>query len=98
MKKFTSDMVDEYAEKILVGLKKEENKMVLDEFDIIDKRINMVNDIPDLDKAVPMTHCLDDFVYELTEDTAEPSIPTDSIFQNCDDYIDTEVKVPKVVG
>ena len=32
MAKFTSTMVDDYAEKLMIGLTKEENKMVLDEF------------------------------------------------------------------
>ena len=39
MKKFTSEMVNDYAEKLLIGLTEEENKMVLDEFEIIDKNI-----------------------------------------------------------
>ena len=34
--KFTKEMVDNYADKLLIGLTEEENKMVLDEFEIID--------------------------------------------------------------
>ena len=34
MSKFTKEMVDDYADKLLIGLTPEENKMVLDEFDI----------------------------------------------------------------
>ena len=45
-----------------------------------------------------MTHCLDDFEYELREDEVEESITLDEFLKNCDDYIDAEVKVPKVVG
>ena len=41
MAKFTSEMVDDYADKLLIGLTKEENQMVLDEFDIIDKNIDI---------------------------------------------------------
>lgn len=95
---FTSEMVDDYADKQLIGLSPEENKMVLDEFSIIDAHINMLNDIPALEQASPMTHCLDDFIYELREDIADKSIPIELLLKNCDDYIDTEVKVPKVVG
>ena len=43
--KFTSEMVDDYADKLLIGLTEEENKMVLEEFDIIDKNINIINEI-----------------------------------------------------
>ena len=35
MTKFTKEMVDSYADKLLIGLTDEENKMVLDEFDVI---------------------------------------------------------------
>ena len=36
MQKFTKEMVDDYADKLLIGLTPEENQMVLDEFEIID--------------------------------------------------------------
>jgi aspartyl/glutamyl-tRNA(Asn/Gln) amidotransferase C subunit len=98
MGKFTKAMVDDYADKLLIGLTKEENKMVLDEFDEIDADIDKLNEIEGLSEVEPMTHCLDDFVYELRDDEVEESIGIDELLQNCDDYIDTEVKVPKVVG
>ncbi len=98
MSKFTKEMVDDYADKLLIGLTDEENKMVLDEFEIIDQQIDLINKIPDIDKVEPMTHCLDDFVYELREDEPEESVAIDELLQNCDDYEGREVVVPKVVG
>ncbi len=98
MHKFTEEVVDDLADKLLIGLTKEENKMVLDEFEKIDADIDKLNAIKGLDKVEPMTHCLDDFVYELREDEVEESVPIDDLLQNCDDYVDTEIKVPKVVG
>ena len=41
-RKFTSEMVDDYSEKLLIGLTPEENKMVLDEFENIDKNFQSV--------------------------------------------------------
>ena len=96
--KFTKEMVDDFADKLLIGLTPEENKMVLDEFDIIDEQINIINDIPGIEKVEPMTHALDDFEFELREDVAEESIPIEELLQNCDDKTTREVKVPKVVG
>ena len=95
--KFTSEMVDDYADKLLIGLTKEENKMVLDEFDIIDQNINIINEIEGIEDVEPMSHCLDDFSCELREDVIEESVDIDSLLQNCDDYINDEVRVPKVV-
>ncbi len=98
MGKFTSKMVDDYADKLLIGLTEEENKRVLDEFDKIDQDIDKINAIKGIENVEPMTHCLDDFVYELREDVASDSVDIDDLLANCDSYIDTEVKVPKVVG
>lgn len=99
MKKFTKELVDEYAEKLLISLTDEENKMILDEFnESIDEDIKNVNEIEGISEVEPMTHCLDDFYYELREDEyTGDNEDIDDLLANCDDYIDTEVKVPKVV-
>jgi len=96
--KFTSEMIEDYANKLLIGLTKEEIDMVLEEFNTIDQTINTINEIENLDKVEPMTHCLDNFIYELRSDIEEESIPVEEILQNCDEKTDREVKVPKVVG
>ena len=97
MEKFTSEMVVDYADKLLIGLKEEEIKMVLDEFEIIDKNIDIINEIPNIKDVEPMTHCLDNFVYELREDIVEESVDIDDLLSNCDSTLNREVKVPKVV-
>ena len=38
MSKFTKEMVNDYADKLLIGLTDEENELVLKEFDIIEKQ------------------------------------------------------------
>lgn len=98
---FTSEEVDSYADKLLIGLTEEENKMVLDEFEEIDSDIARITEIEGIENVEPMTHCLDNFVYELREDTYDEEIGNvdiDDLLSNCDEYVDTEVKVPKVVG
>ena len=98
MSKFTKEMVNDYAEKLLIGLTEEETNMVLDEFAIIDENINKINDIKDIEQVEPMTHCLDNFIYDLRKDEVEESIPIEELLQNCDDRTEREVQVPKVVG
>ena len=98
MGKFTKEMVNDYADKLMIGLTEEENKMVLDEFEVIDRNIDLINEIPDIEKVECMTHALDDFSYELREDIVEESIPVEELLANCDDATDREVVVPKVVG
>lgn len=96
--KFTKEMVNDYADKLLIGLTDEENKMVLDEFDIIDKNIDIINKIEGIDDVTPMSHCLDDFVYELDDDIVVESISIEELLSNSDQIIDREISVPKVVG
>ena len=96
--KFTKEMVNDYADKLLIGLTEEETNMVLEEFESIDETINTINQIERLDSIEPMTHCLDDFIYELRSDTEEESTNIEELLQNCDDKTEREVIVPKVVG
>lgn len=98
MSKFTKEMVDDYADKLLIGLTEEENKMVLDEFDIIDKNLDLVTQIPNISEVEPMTHCLDDFEYVLREDIVVESVPIEELLRNSDETDGDEVQVPKVVG
>ncbi|HAB65950.1 MAG TPA: hypothetical protein DCE23_01150 [Firmicutes bacterium] len=98
MSKFTKEMVDDYADKLLIGLTPEENKMVLDEFDIIDKNLDLVTQIPNISEVEPMTHCLDDFKYELRDDVVVESVPIEELLRNSDETDGDEVQVPKVVG
>ena len=55
MSKFTKEMVDDYANKLLIGLTEEENALVLKEFDIIDAEMNLINEIPNISEVEPMT-------------------------------------------
>lgn len=95
---FTKEMVDDYADKLLIGLTEEENKQVLDEFEIIDKNIDVINNIPNISQVEPMTHCLDNFVCELREDIVEESTDIELLLKNCDEYENREVEVPRVVN
>lgn len=94
---FNEKTIDKLADLLMIGLTPDENKMVLDEFEVIDKNINKINDIKGIDKAVPMTHALDDFECELREDIACESPSIEDLLSNCDYTKGKEVEVPKVV-
>ena len=95
---FTKEMVDDYAEKLLIGLSDAENALVLKEFDVIDKSMSILANMKNISEVEPMTHALDDFEIELRDDEASESVPIDDLLRNCDNYDDREVVVPKVVG
>ncbi len=98
MSKFTKELVDDYARKLLIGLTSEENKMVLDEFDYIDKVVSAVSKIEGIEKVEPMTHALDDFEVSLREDVAQNSVPIEDLLRNADEVDGREIEVVKVVG
>jgi len=94
---FNEQTIDKLADLLMIGLTPEENKMVLDEFEIIDANINKINNIEGIENVKPMTHALDDFECELREDVAEESPSIDELLANCDFKDGREVEVPKVV-
>ena len=91
MATFTKEMVENYADKLLIGLTEEENKMVLEEFEVIDREIDIVSKIEGIENIKPMTHP------ELREDEVEQAVTIEELLQNCDDVKEREVRVPKVV-
>lgn len=95
---FTKEKVEKLADLLMIGLTDEETQMVFDEFEVIDANINKINEIENIQDVKPMTHALDDFIFELRADVAEDSIPLDELLDNCDDTDDGCVSVPKVVG
>jgi len=98
MSKFTKEMVDDYANKLLIGLSEEENQNVLNEFEEIDKQIDLINEIPNISDVKPMTHTLDDFEFVLRDDEIEESVNIEDLLANSDEHTQREVEVPKVVG
>ncbi len=97
MSDFTKEKVDKLADLLMIGLTPEENKMVLDEFSIIDENINKINKIEGIENVKPMTHALDDFVFELREDVATETPAIEDLLKNADAVDGREVEVPKVV-
>lgn len=94
---FTREKVIKLADLLMIGLSDEETEMVLSEFEIIDKNINKINAIPNLDNVSPMTHCLDDFSVSLREDVVKETPTIEELLQNAGDTMDREVAVAKVV-
>ena len=95
---FTKETVDKLANLLMIGLTDEENKMILDEFAIIDESINKINELENLNSVEPMTHALDDFECSLRDDIALESTPVEDLLSNCKQVSDREVELPKVVG
>jgi len=98
LNKFTKEMIDSYADKLLIGLSNDENKMIQNEFDYLEKSMEEIANIKNIEMVEGMFYALDDFSYELTSDIPLESVSTDCLLKNCDSVEDNLVSVPKVVG
>ena len=95
--KFTKEMVDKYAKDLLIGLSEDENKMVLDEFSLIDEKMSLLEKRADLLDEDPISH---PFVLSdayLREDEVSDELDIDDILLNAKNKTDDEIIVPKVV-
>ena len=87
-----------YADNLYIGLTEEENKMVLDEFDVIEKSMEIIANYPGIEEIEAMPYALDDFTFTLREDRIDASSSIDELLQNCDNTENNFVSIPKVVG
>lgn len=98
MAKFTKGMVNDYADKLLIGLTEDELNSVLSEFEIIDESIAKISTIKDIEKVRPLTHPLDNKITKLRDDIAATPSDIKDVLKNCQNTYGRYVEVPKVVG
>lgn len=94
---FTKDLIDKLADNLLIGLTEDENKMVLEEFKYIEENMDLINEIPNINKIDPMTHPFP-VIVDLNDDEYLNELKIEDILENCKDMDGREVKIPKVVG
>ena len=97
MSKFNEGLIIDYADKLLIGLTDKEIKSILSEFDVIEKNMDLINEIDGINKIEPQHYPFD-----------LKSVPRDGkvienddlldILKNSDKVNDREIEVPKVVG
>lgn len=99
MNNITEEMIDNYAEKLLIGLTDEERTMILEEFESIEKNMDLINEIPNIKDIEPLSYPFEMYIDDLRDDSiSEEEIPIDILLRNCDRREGREVEVPKVVA
>lgn len=99
MSNFTKEMIDDYADKLLIGLTEEERANIQEEFDEIEKNMDLINQIPNINDTEPLSYPFEMIIDDLrSDDEVMEEIPIDDLLRNCDQYEGREVEVPKVVG
>ena len=99
MSNFTKEKIDKYAKDLLIGLTNEERTMIQEEFDTIEKNMDLINEIPNIKDIEPLSYPCEMYVDDLRSDDEEvEEIPIEDLLSNCDRVDGREVEVPKVVG
>lgn len=99
MSSFTKEQINKYASDLLIGLTDEETNMIQEEFDNIEKNMNLINEIPNIKEVEPLSYPFEMVLDDLRSDDEEyGEIPIETLLQNCDQVEGREVEVPKVVG
>ena len=99
MSNFTKEKIDKYANDLLIGLTDEERTMIQEEFDTIEKNMDLINKIPNIKDVEPLSYPFEMYVDDLrSDDEVGKQIDIDDLLSNCDVVEGREVEVPKVVG
>ena len=94
---FTKEEIIDYADKLLIGLYPDEAQTILDEFSVIDKNIDQINEIDNLSEVEPLVMPYDLYRATLREDVPEESVNIEDILATCKDVDGRDIKVTKVV-
>lgn len=97
MTKFSKEMIISYAGKLLIGLTDEETETLLNEFDVIEKNMDLINKIDNISEVDVMNY---PFIMDMSPRDGKEIVNdnVDDLLKNCDKVSDTEIEVPKVVG
>ncbi len=99
MSNFTKEKINKYASDLLIGLTDDERNMIQEEFDTIEKNMDLINKIPNIKDVEPLSYPFEMYIDDLREDDKEGElIDIDELLSNCDVVEGREVEVPKVVG
>ena len=97
MSKFTKEMINEYADKLLIGLTEDETNTIYSEFNVIEKNMDLINKIDGISEIEVQNY---PFIVEGSPRSGKEIINDDveDLLKNCDKVSDREIEVPKVVG
>ena len=99
MSNFTKEKINKYAHDLLIGLTDEERNMIQEEFDTIEKNMDLINKIPNIKDVEPLSYPFESYLDDLRrDDEGGDPIEIDELLSNCDVVEGREVEVPKVVG
>ena len=92
------EKLKDYANKLMFDMNEEEYKTLQDEFEVILKQMDLIGQIPDIDKVSPMTFPFPNEDVSLREDKVGDYLTVSEVLENTTHQVNDQVKVPKVVN
>ncbi len=92
------EKLKDYANKLMFDMNEEEYKTLQDEFEVILKQMDLIGQIPDIDKVSPMTFPFPNEDVSLREDEVGDYLTVSEVLENTTHQVNDQVKVPRVVG
>lgn len=91
------EKLQKYAKLLMFDMKDEEYSTLQDEFDIILKQMDLIEQIPNIKDVAPMTFPFINTDATLREDEVKDYLTTGEVLANTKHQVDDQVKIPKVV-
>ncbi len=98
MLKYDLDILKKCANNLMFDMSDEEYHILLDEFKIITKQMELLGEIDGLNEVTPMVFPFDVSTSYLRDDVAEECLSKEEVLKNAKDTLDGQIKLPKVVG
>ena len=86
-----------YAKLLMFDMKEEEYETLQEEFEIILKQMDSIEQIPNIKDVKPMTFPFINTDASLREDEVKDYLTTGEVLANTKHQVDDQVKIPKVV-
>jgi aspartyl/glutamyl-tRNA(Asn/Gln) amidotransferase C subunit len=98
MKKVSKEVLKDAANRLMFDMSDEQYNILLDEFDVITKQLELMGEIEGIDKEDVMTFPFNCEVDLLREDEAATALTQDEVLSNAGSIKDGQIKLPKVIG
>lgn len=96
--KYDLEILKKCANNLMFDMSEEQYQLLLKEFEIITKQMELLGEIDGLSEVEPMTFPFDVFTSYLREDIEGECLTKEEVLKNAKDVVDGQIKLPKVVG
>lgn len=94
----TKEKLKDYAAKLMFDMDEEGYDRTLKEFETIEKHMNLIGKIDNINEVEPMTFPYIIYHSDFRNDEAHNTLTPEEVLKNSKDIKADQVKVPKVVG